>query len=175
MPASPVAIAVMVTANSNTTLNADTTNRLEEALLLHNGQDSRRIVIVQTGTRLAGNTDPTASPSADRSLESSAKFLMSQGVPRRYITKIASGSVDAGLVDVSGLLSSNYRVIIVTDGINALWIAHAAAAARLKASVVRPAASNKLFVFELGSLWRQATGIAAARIIGYSHTTWVNG
>ena len=167
---------VTVIPSTTSALTPDTTNRLEEASLLLEGRVAGRIIVVRIGVLTPHSVNQVPRLSAETSLQSSSAFLVAQGVPRRDIRQVASASVYDGFVAVSRLLPHNHHVIVITDGLDALWTEHAAAGARLDARIVRPANSpNRLFIFEFGSLWRQATGVAAGRVIGFGNTSWVNG
>jgi vancomycin permeability regulator SanA len=134
--------------------------RLEQALALYQATRAPRLVL--TGATLAGGSEPASEES----------WLTARSVPRQALTAAGGGSVIDDLTAAARVLGSGTSAIVVTDAIDTLWTTKTAAALGLEVSVSPDPASKKFVFDEIGPLWRQATAVAAGRIIGYKHTTW---
>jgi vancomycin permeability regulator SanA len=140
--------------------DADLVARLQGAVDLFKAKVAPTIVVV----------GPASTTGA--SVPSSAEgWLTSAGVPASAIRAVASSNASE-FSAVAATIGTSAPVIIVTDAVDALWSRSAAAAAGLQASVAAAPGSKVAVVNEVGSLIREATGIAAGRIIGYHNASW---
>lgn len=65
-----------------------------------------------------------------------------------------------------------HRVIVVTDAINALYMESVATGDGLVPEVVAPPGSKKFVFSQISPLFREASGVAVGRVIGFAHATW---
>lgn len=171
--AAPSAIVVLIPDQTSTTPSADLLGRLTEARLLYQAGVAHQLVLLSTTT-----SAPVQLGSAplvlNGGLTGARAWLTTHGVPASAISTTGGASTYASFVSLTQQLT-NPRVAIVTDAVSAYWVLHAASTAGLVVTHVYPASASKRPVFqEMGSLWRQTTGVAVGRLFGYSRTTWVN-
>jgi hypothetical protein len=157
----PAAIVVTGTPSSGTAgPSADLLGRLQHGLALYQSH-AAPLLIVAGPSVASGPTVPDAAKT----------WLVGQGVPASAVTSLvtANGSeFDA----VAKALGRGRAVIVVTDAVDALWAKDAASGAGLVVGV-SPVPGTKAAVFtQLAPLFRQATGVAAGRVIGYGHASW---
>ena len=143
-------------------LGADFVARLQQAVLLYDAHRVPEIFVSGPTTALSG-ANPASVARA---------WLVRQGVPVHAIVALPEGNAAAALQSTAELLGSGARVVLVTDAIDALWARALASSAGLRAAV-SPAIGSKKPVFEeVVPLLRQASAIAAGRVIGYGRATW---
>jgi hypothetical protein len=140
--------------------------RLTQAVQLYRAKAAPRIIVV--GAPALGANEAQTSVAQ--------RWLVSRGVPAGAISLVSAPSAASGLPLVGAKLrGSATDVIVVTDAIDALWTRNAAGKVGLNAKI-SPAQNTEIPVYnEFGPLWREATGVAVGRIIGYGRTTWAAG
>lgn len=137
--------------------------RLDQALALYDGRRAPLVVDIA----------PMPSASAPGSLSFEGSFFRSHGVPESAL-RATEGSVAAALGDVSDLLGANKNVILVSDAVNVAVSLHEASAAGLIAIASPPPSSKVAAYSEVAPLWRNASALAAGRIIGYGRASWAD-
>lgn len=90
------------------------------------------------------------------------------------VTGVIAKSAGTEFSRVAKRIGRGRRVIIVTDAINALYMEGVAAGQGLHPEVVAPAASKKLVFSQISALFREASGVAVGRVIGFGHATWAS-
>jgi hypothetical protein len=162
-------ILVMTPTPSAQVASPDLFARLQEARLLYEAKAAPRIFLASIAKASSGPLWQEAMQE-----DSVAKlWLVSQGIPTTAISGAGGSTSYQALKMAEKGIGERSSVDIVTDAINILWTSHAAAAAALKVNAIFPAAESKRFVTgELEPLWRETTGVAAGRIIGFSRTSW---
>jgi hypothetical protein len=141
---------------------ADLSGRLQQALLLYEAKRAPAIIV--TGP-------PTTSGTSSVGAVSTA-WLTRQGVPKSKVTTVSASNAASGLGAVSEMLGRGAQVIVVTDAIDSLWTRGVASSDGLVADISPAFGSEKTVFTEIGPLWRQATGVAVGRAIGYGRATW---
>ena len=171
------AIVVLVPEQSASVATADLVARLQETLLLLQNRVASHVILVSTQkTGLTSLIHSSGSPSFNAGLESAKKWLITHGIPNSDVVGTFNGATYDALLSAARSISSANQVVIVTDAIDRLWVSHTAKSAGLNVERIYAAVgSQKLFINELGSTWLQTSGVAAGRIIGFSHTSWVTG
>lgn len=159
------AIVVLPAPLSGTSPSADLVDRLEEALSLSRAGVAPKVVV-------AGAPAHPGAPSPSAVARS---WLVAHGVAASAILPLAAPTATATLAALPAVLGASAHIVAVTDGIDALFTRGAATGDGLKAVVAPAVGSTSLSASNFGSLWRQATGVAVGRIIGYSHVTWAGG
>lgn len=148
----------------------DLTARLQQALLLYQAKRAPTLVIAGAPATAAAASVP-ASAAVTSVAES---WLTANGVPASSIVTVSATDAASGLSQAVSVLGKGAQVIVVTDAIDALWTKGAASHLGLSAQVSPAVGSEKAFYSELGPLWRQATGVAVGRLIGYTRATWAS-
>lgn len=167
LPIAPTAVrraqAIVVLGGSSPTgAQPPDLSRLEQAHALYASGRAPEVLVAGAPAR-PGGADPTAAEQ---------RWLAANGVPVKYTEPIRIADGAAALAAVDALLGPGAKVVVVTDAIDALWTKGAAARAGLAAQISPAVGSELSFYREFGALWRQATGVAVGRLIGYSHTPW---
>jgi uncharacterized SAM-binding protein YcdF (DUF218 family) len=156
------AIVVLGASIANEPSKTAFTRRLTTAATLYAAHLSRRVIVTGTG-------DSEASQGV---IDLASSWLESHGVPDTVITPVGATDAVGGLRGVDRSLGNGSTVLVVTNAIDDLWTKGAAASAGLSPQVV-PAAGSKVAVYtEVAPLARQASGVAAGRIIGDLRATW---
>jgi hypothetical protein len=156
------AIVVLAPYGSTGSIDAAVTDRLQSAGAFYTAHLAPRVVVA-----LCGNAQGSTSA---RSAISTA--LVGDGVPSATTTYLDSSSVVDGIRSVGSTLGSGSKAIVVTDAVNALWTKGAAVGAGLDPQVA-PTPQSKVAVYsEIVPLLREATGVAAGRIIGDLRAFW---
>jgi len=141
---------------------AELSGRLQQALLLYEAKRAPTIIV----------TGPPAASGGSSVGSVSTAWLARQGVPRSKVMTVSASNAATGLSAVSEMLGHGAQVIVVTDAIDCLWTKGVASADGLVADISPAFGSEKTVFTEIGPLWRQATGVAAGRVVGYPRTTW---
>ncbi|MDA8035475.1 MAG: YdcF family protein [Actinomycetota bacterium] len=142
----------------------DLLGRLETAERLVAGKATPRVVVAGLP---AAPGDPSPGAVA-------ARWLVDHGVPRAKVLRLSTSTPTATLAAVAAVVGTPARIVVVTDAMDALFSRGAASADGLTASVAPAVGSTSISVSDLGPLWRQATGVAVGRVIGYAHATWAD-
>jgi hypothetical protein len=90
------------------------------------------------------------------------------------ITAVLAKSAGTEFSRVEKRLGRGHRVLIVTDAINALYMEGVASAYGLRPEIVSPSASKKIVFSQISPLFREATGVAVGRVIGFAQATWAS-
>ena len=93
-------------------------------------------------------------------------------MPGSRVEVLTSSNVTEELSSVAKRVGHENRVLIVTDAIDALWTEGVASGAGLQPEISSPPATKRFLTSELAALWREATGVAVGRIIGFHRTGW---
>jgi uncharacterized SAM-binding protein YcdF (DUF218 family) len=139
-------------------LSKDVVNRLEQALSLYTAKRAPLIVI------------PGASGGVlqeQAALE--IRFLEQQGLARSHI-ELVGGTDDASVLSSAAKLlgrTGTPRVILVSDPLDALRLRASATAAGLTGEISPATPPPTGFFTDVGSVWRQATTVAAGRVFGF--------
>ena len=138
-------------------LSKDVVNRLEQALSLYTAKRAPLIVI------------PGASGGVlqeQAALE--IRFLEQQGLARSHI-ELVGGSDDTSVLSSTARLMGRGtpKVIIVSDPLDALRLRASATAAGLTGEISPATPPPTGFFTDVGSVWRQATTVAAGRVFGF--------
>jgi hypothetical protein len=158
----PAAVVVLPAPLVAGAPGADLTGRLEEALDLSRAGVASRIVVAGAPVR-PGAPSPSAVARA---------WLVARGVPPSAILALDAPTASATLSTLPAVLGASARVVVVTDALDALFVRGAAAGDGLEAVVEPAVGSRGIGTSMFGQLWRQATGVAAGRVIGFSHVSW---
>ncbi len=159
------AIVVLGAPAVGTAPGPDYLARLEQALALYRAHEASEVVV--TGSpALAGSSGEVAVGES---------WLAGSGVARSNLSSVVADDAASALVQVAAVLPARSTVIVVTDAIDALWTTGAGSKAGLVVHVSPAVGSEKAFYLELDQLWRQATGVAVGRLIGYVNTPWAAG
>lgn len=171
------AIIVLVPEQSVSAATPDLVDRLQETLLLLHNRVAGHVILVSTQkTALTSTIQSSGSPSFNAGLVSARTWLIAHGIPRSDIVGTFNGATYDALLSAARSISSANRVVIVTDAIDRLWVSHTAKTVGLNVGEIYAAiGSQRLFTSELNALWIQDSGVAAGRIIGFSHTNWLTG
>jgi uncharacterized SAM-binding protein YcdF (DUF218 family) len=160
------AIVVLGAPVVNGSPGPDLTARLRQTLRLFDASRGPKVVVV----------GEAASPGVGAETTVARDWLVARGVPASSVATVTAPDASTGLTKVKSIpgvgVGDGTSVIIVTDAIDALWTNGAASKAGLSAQVSPALGSEKAVYEELGALWRQATGVAVGRLIGYGHATW---
>lgn len=171
------AILVLVPEQSLSVPSSDLLGRVQETLTLFQSRISQHIILVSALrqnpiTAFEHHTQSTLNPG----ITAAHKWLLANGVKSADISSSVSSSTFGALKSITSETPPYKHIAVVTDAINRLWMSHLVAAAGLKTDGVYAARESKgLPIHNLASLWSQTTGVAAGRIIGFRHTTWVSG
>jgi hypothetical protein len=149
---------------------ADLTARLQQALLLY--QDKVVTHVLVAGSSSAGSTGGTGAASPVSQPEAERTWLVAYGVPTANIREVVAQNASTALFDIAGMLGSGSKVVVVTDAIDALWTKNAASKDGLAPEISPAVGSERVVTSEIGPLWREATGVAVGRLIGYGRATW---
>jgi hypothetical protein len=90
------------------------------------------------------------------------------------VTAILAANVGREFSRVVQRIGRGHRVIVVTDAINALYVEGVATDDGLHPEVVAPSASRKLLFSQISQLFREASGVAVGRVIGFDNATWAS-
>lgn len=153
-------ILVIGTPLQTGALTPDLTARLETAASLFSSHDAPRILV----------TGPSSSGTSATDLERS--WLVQHGVAPSAITALPAANAAQSIAASVQSLGTGARVVIVTDAIDTLWTQSAASHAGLQPRIAAAQGSERLFVFEILPMLREASAIAVGRVIGYEHTSW---
>lgn len=144
----------------------DLTARLDQALALYHANKAPTVVVTGAPSLTGGVAVVT---SVER------KWLVASGVPGASIQSLDVTSAASALSQVSALLGRGTTVIVVTDALDALWAKGAASNAGLAAQISPAVGSERPLFDEPGLLWREASGVAVGRLVGYDRATWAAG
>jgi len=159
------AIVVLGAPVVGTAPGPDYLARLEQALALYRAHAAPQVVV--TGSpALAGSPSEVAV---------GEDWLAGSGVARSNLSSVVADDAASALVQVSAALPARASVVVVTDAIDALWTTGAGSKAGLVVHVSPAVGSEKAFYQQFDELWRQATGVAVGRLIGYVNTPWAAG
>ena len=171
------AIIVLVPEQSSAVATPDLVARLQETQLLIQRQVSNHVILVST--QRSGLTTPlqsSGSPSSNDALNSARRWLIAHGISRADVVGTYRGATYSALLSAARSLPALSHVVIVTDAIDRLWVAHMTKAVGLSVESIDAAVgSQRLFTRDFRTLWVQDSGVAVGRIIGFSHTTWLTG
>jgi hypothetical protein len=156
------AVVVLGAPTDGAQPGADLSARLEQALALYQDRRAPTILVVGAPAQGANAAEPQVM----------ASWLEQRGVPAAAVVQLSAPDAATGLSQVEAELGRGARVVVVTDAIDALWTKGAASHDGLSAVVSPAIGSEKAFYEELGQLWRQATGVAVGRVIGYANAPW---
>lgn len=145
--------------------SADLVGRLQEALLLAQRGVAPR-VLVGGAPAHAGATSPSTV---------ARSWLLARGLHGSSVLALSTRTATATLTAAAAIVGPPARVVAVTDAMDALFTRGAASADGLKAQVVPASGSTSIAMSDLGPLWRQATGVAVGRVVGYPRATWAGG
>jgi uncharacterized SAM-binding protein YcdF (DUF218 family) len=159
------AIVVMGAPAAGTQPSSDMLGRLRQGLLLYKSHRAPGIVVT-------GSLGPAGEPSTT-SIESS--WLRQNGVPKTSIEIVQASGVTQSLFQASALIGSGTRTIIVTDAVDALYDKAAATSLGLNTQISPAVGSKKAFFTELEALFREASALAAGRVVGYARISWAMG
>jgi uncharacterized SAM-binding protein YcdF (DUF218 family) len=140
----------------------DLTARLGQALALYRAHRAPQILL----------TDADSPPGAPSAADAGRAWLLGEGVSPSALRALRTGGAASGLAQAAQLLGAHARVVLVTDAIDALFAKGLAAGAGLDPEVSPATGSERSLLAESGPLWRQATAVAAGRIIGYGRVSW---
>lgn len=99
---------------------------------------------------------------------------LAPAVKPRDVTGILAKSSGAEFSRIENRFGRGKRVIIVTDAINALYMEGVASGDGLRPEVVAPVTSKKIVFSQISPLFREATGVAVGRVIGFANATWAS-
>jgi hypothetical protein len=157
------AIVVLPAPLNGRALSPDLIGRLQEALQLSRAGVARQVIVAGT---------PAAPGDLSPALVAK-RWLVARHVSP--VTTLATDTPTATFSAVAALVGPSAPVVAVTDAMDALFTRGAAAAAGLRAEVAPAVGSTGISVSDLGPLWRQATGVAVGRVVGYQHAGWAGG
>ena len=167
LPTSPMkirsasAIVVVDTPATSSSAVRDMASRLKWTSRLYSARRAKSVVIIST-----------RSSSPVPALNSAVHTLQSEGVPSSAVVRLSSSSLMQGFSDTASRLGHGASAIVVTDAIDALWTEGVSTADGLKVQISSPPSSQKIVFSELDQLWRQASGVAVGRVIGFGRTPW---
>ncbi len=158
------AAAIVVTGTPRSSqLSSDYRSKLRLAWSLYSGRRARLLyVALPKGASRSG------------SLSSKWTKGLSSAAKPSDLTSVVASNVGTELSRVVKRIGRGSRVIIVTDAINALYMQDVAAAAGLHPQVVSPKASKKLLFSQISALFREASGVAVGRVIGFTNASWAS-
>lgn len=156
------AIVVLGAPTDGSQPGTDLSARLEQALALYQARQAPTLFVVGAQAQGANGAEPQVM----------ASWLETRGVPAQAVLQVTAPDAATGLSEVATQLGNGVKVVVVTDAIDALWTKGAASRDGLTAVVSPAIGSEKAFYEELGQLWRQATGVAVGRVIGYANAPW---
>ncbi len=159
------AIVVIGTPIAGSQPSADLAGRLEQALLLYEGHRAPTILV--TGMPASASSAPVP--------EVARRWLVAQGVPSAAVIPVSASTPASGLALATSELGTRRDVIVVTDAMDTLWAKDAATQAGLAPELSPVSGSARGLLGEFGPLWREATGVALGRIIGYGRVPWAEG
>lgn len=159
------AIVVLPAPLEGSAPSADLLGRLQEALALARQKVATKVIV-------AGAPAHAGAPSPSAVAKS---WLVARGVAAGDVLALSSSTSTATLSAVAAVVGPQARIVAVTDAMDALFTRGAASTEGLTAVVVPAAGSTSIATSDLGPLWRQATGVAVGRVIGYSRATWASG
>lgn len=179
------AIVVLPASLEGSAPSPDLLGRLEEARSLYRAGVAPKLLVAATPQAATGSsatgssaTGSSATASATTGPSPSAiarAWLVGQGVPAGSVVALHSATAAETLSASAALLGTPAKVVVVTDAMDALFARGAAGADGLQAVVAPAVGSSSIAVSDLGPLWRQATGVAVGRVIGYSRVGWAGG
>jgi hypothetical protein len=162
---------VMMPNPTSAITTPDLIGRINEAVKLFRAKVAPQIILASESTNTLGvrKEEATAEISVARA------SIAAQGIPNSSVRTLIGGSDTYSLlVTAAKRIPPASRVAIVTNAIAILWTKNAASAAGLTGSILFPSSGSKrFFALEPDALWRQTTGVAVGRILGYQTTTWV--
>lgn len=159
------AIVVLPAPLRNGVPSADLIGRLQEALRLYRAGVASKVMV-------AGVPATAGAPSPAIVARS---WLVARQVPSTAVLPLSTATASATLSAVAAVVGTGAKVVAVTDAMDALFTRGAASADGLSATVAPAVGSTGIALSDLGPLWRQATGVAVGRVIGYSHVSWAGG
>lgn len=143
----------------------DLAARLKEALALSRAGVAPKVVVAGTPAT-AGAPSPASVAKA---------WLVARGVRASSVLTLSTRTPTATFSAVAAVVGTPAKIVAVTDAMDALFTRGAAASDQLKAIVAPAVGSSSISPSDFGPLWRQATGVAVGRVIGYSRATWAGG
>lgn len=143
----------------------DLVARLQEALALSQAGVAPKVIVAGAPAK-AGATSPASVAKA---------WLVARGVPASTVLTLSTRTSTATLSAVAAVVGTPATIVAVTDAMDALFTRGAAASDQLTAIVAPAVGSTSISATDFGPLWRQATGVAVGRVIGYSRATWAGG
>ena len=169
------AIVVLPAALEGSAPSPDLLGRLEEARSLYQAGVAPTVLVAAVPQTSSGSS-PAGAPSTGPSPSAIARaWLVGQHVGAGAVVALHSTTAAETLSAAAALLGTPAKVVVVTDAMDALFSRGAAAADGLQAVVAPAVGSSSIAVSELGPLWRQATGVAVGRVIGYGRVGWAGG
>ncbi len=170
-PPKTSAIVVMMPRPTSAITTPDLAGRINEAVRLFRAKVAPQIILASESPSTLGvhKEEATAEIAVARA------SIAAQDVPNSAVETLIGGSDTYSLlVIVAKRVGSTSRVAIVTSAIADLWTKNAASSAGLVVARIYPSTGSKrFFALEADALWRQTTGVAVGRILGYQITTWV--
>lgn len=160
-PASAIVLVDGSTTSGSSSVDFDA--RLEWATRLFAAGRAPKVVVAESG------------PVGARGFASVARALRAGGVPNSALVEVTSPGLVRAFSATEKRLGYHARVIVVTDAIDALWTEGAASGTGLRVEISSPPGSQKIVFSEIDQLWKQASGVAVGRVIGYPNTTWAAG
>lgn len=152
---------VVYAAATSSGLDRDLTARLTEARTLYVTRLSRRVIV--------------AGPSQGVGLRDSVSWLTSHGLASADVQSEAARSLGAALKTLAPTLGANARVTIVTDSVDALVDRADASSAGFSPDVVALPSDIGVSDTDPGAVFRQASALAAGRVIGIARIPWSRG
>jgi hypothetical protein len=158
------ASAIVVTGTPSVrNLSSDFRDKLRLAVSLYRkGRAPLLVVGLPSGVSRSGRISPQWS----KELSPVAKVS--------EITGVAASNVGTELSKVEKRVGHGRRIIVVTDAINTLYMEGIASNHSFKPAVVAPRASHKNLFAQISPLFREASGVAVARALGYSVANWAS-
>ena len=155
------AIVVLGSPAARSGSSADLRARLSWAARLYAAGRASKVAVATSGSggSVAGNSELVGA-------------LRGAGVPTSSIVQLSASGPSSELSAARRQFGDGARVIVVTDAIDALWTSGAATGDGLKPEVSSPPSSHKIVFSEAGQLWKEASGVAVGRAIGFGRATW---
>lgn len=156
------AAAIVVTGSpSSTNLSSDYRDKLSLAASLYaKGRAPLLVVGLPSGVSRSGHL--------------SAQWTRELGSAAKEITAVRASNVGTELSKIEKRIGHGRRIIVVTDAINTLYVEGAASNHGFQPEIVAPRASKKNLFAQISPLFREASGVAVARALGYSTASWAS-
>lgn len=149
--------------------------RLEEARSLARAGVARQVFVAATPASAAPSPGAAPATSGPSPSAIARAWLVAQGLPASSVVALHSTTAAETLSAAAVTLGTPNSVVVVTDAMDALFARGAAASDGLQAVVAPAVGSSAIAWSDLGPLWKQATGVAVGRVIGYSRASWADG